>query len=220
MKGVIFNVVFRKSILLVYNECDMFFVGGFFVFRGFWLFIDSIVFDLLNMFGFLIVKIGFQLCGGKVFFISIDFRDVLSINFYLFEEGDVGMVMDLVVELDIVKFVRRLFVFVLVFFGLIFFVELLCFGGMLVDGICDDVVDIEWFKNQIFGYYLISICVIGVDFDFNVVLDSKFRVRGVCGLRVVDVSVFFRVLGLFLVLFIFMFSEKVFESVLVDVYIW
>ena len=48
------------------------------------------------------------------------------------------------------------------------------------------------------------------------VLDSKFRVRGVSGLRVVDASVFPRIPGYFIVTAIYMVSEKAAEDILAD----
>jgi choline dehydrogenase len=47
-------------------------------------------------------------------------------------------------------------------------------------------------------------------------LDSKFRVRGVSGLRVVDGSAFPRTPGAFPVVATFMMSEKASEDVLED----
>lgn len=44
--------------------------------------------------------------------------------------------------------------------------------------------------------------------DPNAVLDSKFRVRGVTGLRVVDASVFPKIPGFYVALPIYMISEK------------
>ncbi len=44
--------------------------------------------------------------------------------------------------------------------------------------------------------------------DPKAVLDSKFRVRGTTGLRVVDASVFPRIPGFFIVVPIYMVSEK------------
>jgi len=46
------------------------------------------------------------------------------------------------------------------------------------------------------------------------VLDSKFRVRGTRGLRVVDASVFPRIPGYFVVVPIYMVSEKAADVIL------
>ncbi|VBB83559.1 Putative GMC oxidoreductase [Podospora comata] len=220
MKGATLNAVFRKSVSPAYNERDMFLVGGLFALRGFWPPTDSIVPDPPNMFGFSTVKIGPQSRGGKVLLTSADPKDVPSINFHLFEEGDAGTAMDLAAELDTVKFVRRIFASVPAPLGPISPVEPPCSGGMSADGTCDDAADIEWLKNQIFGHHPTSTCAIGADSDPNAVLDSKFRVRGVRGLRVVDASAFPRVPGPFPVLPTFMLSEKASESVLADAHTW
>lgn len=44
--------------------------------------------------------------------------------------------------------------------------------------------------GQTFGHHPTSTAAIGKDGDPNAVLDARFRVRGVKGLRVVDASVF------------------------------
>jgi len=48
------------------------------------------------------------------------------------------------------------------------------------------------------------------------VLDSKFRVHGIKGLRVVDASVFPRIPGFFIVSAIYMISEKAAETILAE----
>ena len=48
------------------------------------------------------------------------------------------------------------------------------------------------------------------------VLDKKFRVRGVDGLRVVDASTFNRIPGLFIVCPIYMISEKAADVIIDD----
>ena len=57
---------------------------------------------------------------------------------------------------------------------------------------------------------------IGGDSDPMAVLDSRFRVRGVNGLRVVDASVFPRIPGTFIVLSIYMVSERAADVLLED----
>lgn len=50
----------------------------------------------------------------------------------------------------------------------------------------------EWIKKEAWGHHASCTAPIGADGDKNAVLDSKFRVRGVDGLRVVDASSFLR----------------------------
>ncbi len=69
-------------------------------------------------------------------------------------------------------------------------------------------------KDKAFSHHATSTCAIGsADYPLAC-LDSKFRVRGVDGLRVVDASVFPRVPGAYPVLPIFMISEKAADVIL------
>jgi len=56
----------------------------------------------------------------------------------------------------------------------------------------------------------------GTSDDAMAVLDSRFRVRGTEGLRVVDASVFPRIPGFFIVTSVYMISEKASEDILAD----
>ena len=55
----------------------------------------------------------------------------------------------------------------------------------------------EFFKTQAYSHHATSSCQIGADSNRMAVLDSKFRVRGTEGLRVVDASAFPNVPGFF-----------------------
>ena len=143
-----------------------------------------------------------------------------EINFHLFEENDAGTELDLKAELDTVKWARRVFASVPPPLGPLTPVEPPCPGRPAPDGSCDDDLDKEWITTQIFGHHPTSTCAIGADNDSLAVLDAKFRVRGVKGLRVVDASAFPRVPGPFPVLPTFMLSEKATESVLEDANRW
>jgi choline dehydrogenase len=69
-------------------------------------------------------------------------------------------------------------------------------------------------KEQAYSHHASSSCRIGADGDEMAVLDSKFRVRGVQSLRVVDASSFPKVPGAFPVLPTMMLSEKATEDIL------
>src|SRR5262249_41595988 len=66
----------------------------------------------------------------------------------------------------------------------------------------------KWIKHVAWGHHASGTCRIGNEDDPEAVLDSRFRVRGVAGLRVVDASVFPRIPGFFLVANVYMISEK------------
>lgn len=77
--------------------------------------------------------------------------------------------------------------------------------------------DLEQFvKDEAWGHHACCTAPIGADSDPNAVLDSKFRVKGVQGLRVVDASVFPRIPGVFIQAPIFMISEKAADTILND----
>src|SRR4030095_15413108 len=66
----------------------------------------------------------------------------------------------------------------------------------------------DWVKKEAWGHHASCSAPIGKDGDPNAVLDSKFRVRGTSGLRVVDASVFPRIPGFFIVVLIYMAGHK------------
>jgi choline dehydrogenase len=72
----------------------------------------------------------------------------------------------------------------------------------------------NYVKNEAWSHHASCTNPIGADDDKNAVLDSKFRVRGVEGLRVVDASVFPRIPGFFVAVPVYMVGEKAAESIL------
>ena len=78
----------------------------------------------------------------------------------------------------------------------------------------DDVRD--FVRNEAWGHHASCTCPIGADDDPMAVLDSKLRVRGTAGLRVVDASVFPKIPGFFIVVPIYMVSEKATDEILAD----
>ncbi len=66
----------------------------------------------------------------------------------------------------------------------------------------------RWIKHIAWGHHACGTCRIGSGDDPLTVLDSRFRVRGVQGLRVVDASVFPRIPGFFIVANVYMVAEK------------
>jgi len=73
-----------------------------------------------------------------------------------------------------------------------------------------------WVRDHAWGHHASCTCRMGPDGDPNAVLDSRFRVRGTRNLRVVDASVFPKIPGYFIVLPIYMVSEKAAEVILED----
>jgi len=71
----------------------------------------------------------------------------------------------------------------------------------------------EFIANEAWGHHASCTNRMGPDGDPMAVLDSRFQVRGVKGLRVVDASVFPRIPGYFIVTPVYMISEKAFDVI-------
>ena len=69
-------------------------------------------------------------------------------------------------------------------------------------------------RDQAWGHHASCTCPIGPDGDEMAVLDSKFMVRGVKGLRVVDASVYPRIPGTFTAVSTYMVGEKAADDIL------
>jgi len=150
--------------------------------------------------------------GGTVKLKSADPRVRPAINFHYFDDGDVDAgqdVNDLTAVVNGVELVRKI-------------------------ATRSDQVDLftthtevwpggsaasrqqigDWVKKEAWGHHASCSAPIGADGDPDAVLDSKFRVRGTEGLRVVDASVFPKIPGTFIVLPIYMVSEKATDTIL------
>ncbi|MDB5821046.1 MAG: glucose-methanol-choline oxidoreductase [Rhizobacter sp.] len=75
-------------------------------------------------------------------------------------------------------------------------------------GVRSDKEIADFIRREAWGHHASCTCAIGKDGDPMAVLDSKFQVRGVSGLRVVDASVFPRIPGAFICAAIYMIAEK------------
>src|SRR5262249_14442011 len=73
----------------------------------------------------------------------------------------------------------------------------------------------QFVKDEAWGHHASCTCPIGSR-ENGGVLDSRFRVHGTKGLRVVDASVFPKTPGFFLALPIYMISEKAFDAIVED----
>jgi choline dehydrogenase len=75
----------------------------------------------------------------------------------------------------------------------------------------------EWVRKNAWGHHASCSCKMGKPEDRDAVVDSRFRVIGTKGLRVVDASVFPRIPGFFIVTPIYMISEKAADVIASDV---
>ena len=74
----------------------------------------------------------------------------------------------------------------------------------------------KWIRDNAWGHHASCSCKIGRVDDPKAVVDSRFRVIGTKGLRIVDASVFPRIPGFFIVTPIYMISEKAADVIVED----
>jgi len=160
-----------------------------------------------NYFTWAILKAHTNNTAGTVRLRSRDPRDMPEINFRYFDEGNDRSGEDLESVVEGVEFVRHM--------------------NKRIDHIAvkeelpgtrvqtrEQIRD--FIKQEAWGHHASCTCKIGKPDDDMAVLDSKFRVRGVKRLRVVDASVFPNIPGMFIVTAIYMISEKASDVILAD----
>ncbi|KAK3357910.1 hypothetical protein B0T25DRAFT_450201 [Lasiosphaeria hispida] len=203
------GVAMYKTKHPAHGERDMFLMGGQgFLFRGFWP--DNPVrtpAEPRQPYGVSMVKGSSVNNKGWVKLKSADPTETPEINFNHYA---VGSEYDLEAMKDTVAWIRRIYARV----G-ITTVEPPCSGKPDADGYCGKE-DVDWIHKQTFGHHPTSTCKIGADSDPMAVLDNKFRVRGVAGLRVVDASAFARIPGIFPAVSTFMISQKASDEMLAE----
>ncbi|PSN68536.1 GMC oxidoreductase [Corynespora cassiicola Philippines] len=149
--------------------------------------------------------------AGTVALRSSDPRDTPLINFNNFDEGVTSGgadTKDIQALYEGMEFSRKIFKSVIPLDGS--FTEVWPGANVQGDGMR------EFIKNEAWGHHACCTAKIGADGDENAVLDSKFRVRGVQGLRVVDASVFPKIPGFYIAVPVYMISEKAAEVILAD----
>ena len=145
--------------------------------------------------------------AGSVRLRSTDPRDTPDIRFRYFEEGDDAASEDIDAVVTGIEAARSI---------------MDCLHedveGELVPGA--DVQTQEelrsFVRDQAWGHHASCTAAMGRRSDPAAVLDSRFRVHGTSGLRVVDASVFPRIPGFFIVTAIYMAAEKASAAILAD----
>ncbi|KAK4466549.1 putative GMC oxidoreductase [Cladorrhinum samala] len=168
--------------------------------------------DPVGTFGMSLVKINPQNKAGTVKLRSANPRDTPLINFEMFGDA-AGAETDLNALAEAAAWGRSVYANVAgPDIGPMTTAEPPCdgIGSVCVEG------DKQWARDQSFGHHATSTAAIGADSDPLAVLDSKFRVRGVAGLRVVDGSAFPTTPGAFPVVPTFLISEKASQDILND----
>lgn len=203
------GVAMYKSKHPAHGERDVFLMGGQgFLFRGFWP--NNPVrapAEPRSPYGVSMVKGSSVNNKGWVKLRSADPTEAPEINFNHFAAGSED---DMAAMKDTVAWIRKVY-------GRagITPVEPPCTKGADADGYCGQE-DEDWIHARTFGHHPTSTNKIGADSDPMAVLDAKFRVRGVAGLRVVDASAFARIPGVFPAVSTFMISQKASDDMLVE----
>ncbi|KLU81183.1 choline dehydrogenase [Magnaporthiopsis poae ATCC 64411] len=193
------------------NERDMFLMGGpGFLFRGFWPSdnrVGQLPAEPQGVYGVSMVKGSSVNNKGWVKLRTADPQDPPEI---VFNHYATGSELDMAAMKDTIAWIRTVYKRV----G-ITPLEPPCKAGPDAQGYCGKE-DEEWLHKQTFGHHPTSTNKIGADDDPMAVLDSKFRVRGVAGLRVVDASSFARIPGVFPVVSVFSISQKASDDMLAE----
>jgi len=157
-----------------------------------------------NLLTWLVMKAHTKNRAGTVTLRSTDPLDTPDINFHYFYEGtdrDEGEDLDAITEGF--KFIRKI--------NKIAMEKGVVKGEVWPkpeDNVQDEAAIRDFVAREAWGHHASCSCPIGADGDRMAVLDSRFHVRGVRNLRVVDASVFPRIPGFFIVTNVYMISEK------------
>ena len=205
------NALMLRSNHSTNNETDLLLFAIPYAFRGYYRFDAYVNFppDPPGTFGLSMVKMYPSNRAGVLKLRSANPRDTPDIDFKYFTNSPQD---DLNAMSDAVAWGRRVYGAVEAPYGPITPTEPPCAAGAKSCAASDQ----QWIRDQAFGHHASGTCAIGSDGDGLAVLDSKFRVRGVGGLRVVDGSVFPSPPGAFPVISTFLISEKASQDILSD----
>lgn len=170
-----------------------------------------------SLFSWLVLKGHTRNKAGTVLLDTVDPRDPPDINFHYFDDGSKAegedahdadaMVKGVGFIREVERKTRKLMAAPL--FGR--------FDETYPGSDVDSATEVEqWVKDNAWGHHACCTAKMGADDDPMAVLDSRFRVRGVDGLRVVDASVFPEIPGFFIVVPIYQVSEKATDVILED----
>ena len=152
-----------------------------------------------------IVKAHTNNTAGTIRLKSSDPFETPSVNFHYFEDGNDKKGEDLKAVVEGVKLVRKM--------------------NRGNDAIAEEIIPgpkydddhlSEWVNHNAWGHHASCSCKMGKPDDPEAVVDSRFRVIGTEGLRIVDASVFPRIPGFFIVTPIYMISEKAADVIVED----
>ncbi len=160
-----------------------------------------------RQFSWIILKAYTNNTAGSVTLVSADPTQRPRVDCKYFQEGNDTLQQDLYAVLKGVKLVREMNNNL---------------GGQFAKeqipgpGYESDEATLRFIQNEAWGHHASCTNKIGPRSDRMAVLDSRFRVHGTQGLRVVDASVFPKIPGYFIVAAIYMISEKACDVIVED----
>lgn len=188
-------------------EPDLFIFGLPIKFTGYYPGYSRVLEGPRNFFTWAILKSHTNNTAGDVRLRSSDPRDPPEINFRYFDEGnDDGEDLDAVVTG--IEFARS----IMKKAGA--FIRREAAPGEPVQS-REDLR--EFVRNQAWGHHASCTCRMGKPEDPLSVVNSRFQVRGVANLRIVDASIFRSIPGFFIAAAIYMAAEKAADAILADV---
>lgn len=185
---------------------DLFFVGLPLAFYGYYPGFSTE--EATNHFSWNVLKAHTENTAGTVTLRSADPTDVPEIVFRFFDEGNAGDI-DMKATLEGVRMIREDMAKPA---AQEYIVEETAPGKDLTT----DAELADFARETARGHHASCTAKIGAEDDATAVLDSRFRVRGVDGLRVVDASVFPKTPGFFPAASVFMISEKASDVIIED----
>ncbi|KAJ5310601.1 uncharacterized protein N7443_003062 [Penicillium atrosanguineum] len=200
------STIFYKSSVTADDSYDAFIFGGPINFRGYFPGYSINITERHDWYSWAILKAHPRNTAGSVKLLSADPLDMPQIVFNYFDTGSGDYSKDLEAITEAIHLARDAFSRQLVE------VKEVLPGKDITS--TEDIHD--YIMNTAWGHHASCTCPIGPDEDPMAVLDSKFRVRGVNGLRVVDASVYPRIPGTFTALSTYMVAEKAAEDMVND----
>ena len=203
--GLSLGIVKRSSVAST-SDADLFIAGAPALFTGYYPGYSDVSLSTKRHWVWVVLKAHSGNAAGTVTLKSTDARDTPIINFNSFaENGD----KDVQAVYEGMRFSQKIFKNVNFLAGT--FKETFPGPNVTTEAELKDFI-----RNEAWGHHACCTARIGVDGDRMAVLDSRFRLRGVKGLRVVDASVFPKIPGFYIAVPIYMISEKAADVVIED----
>ncbi|KAF9693745.1 hypothetical protein EKO04_008264 [Ascochyta lentis] len=198
----------RRSKAALGSENDLIISGRPGYFAGYFHGYSTIGARFPNSWTWPVLKARTQNRGGVVKLRTVDPRDVPEINFRYFDAGSGNWQYDLAAVVEGLQYARSIIKRYAENTGTTV--------TELVPGPDYQTAEqlAKWARDSSWGHHACCTAKIGSKDDPMAVLDSKFKVRGTRGLRVVDASVFPKIPGYYVQLPVMMVSEKAASDIL------